>query len=74
MDLSKKSVELGMNNISLIIFENNIKQTIDVDFYSFYSIIQETMVKQFKNTDFNNSTTFDPGILQTNGIIRQNML
>lgn len=74
MNLSKKSVELGMDNISLIYFENNTKYTSDIDFYSFYAIIRENMVRQFKNTDFNNSTTFDPGILQTNGIIRQNML
>lgn len=58
-----KSLALGMNNISLITFENNVKYTIDIDFYSFYAIIRESMVRQFKNTDFNNSSTFDPGIL-----------
>ncbi|CAD8199294.1 unnamed protein product [Paramecium octaurelia] len=74
MKLNIKSVELGMNNISLISFENNIKSTAEIDFYSFYAIMRESMVRQFKNTDFNDSTTFDPGILQTNGTIRQNML
>ncbi|CAD8118884.1 unnamed protein product [Paramecium sonneborni] len=73
-NISIKCEELGYNNLNLIYFENNIKNQFEIDYYSFYAIIRESMVRQFKNTNFNYSNTFDPGILQTNGLVRQNML
>ena len=45
-----------------------------MDYYEFYAIMREALGRQFKKTDFNIITTFDPDILKTNGLIRQNML
>ncbi|CAD8122598.1 unnamed protein product [Paramecium sonneborni] len=74
MNLSRKSIQLGFENIDLISYKNDIKVQQYLDYYEFYAIMREALVRQFKKTDFKNISTFDPDILKTNGIIRQNML
>ncbi|CAK63938.1 unnamed protein product (macronuclear) [Paramecium tetraurelia] len=74
MNLSKKSTQLGMDTIDLISYQNGQKTQSSLDYYQFYTILREALVRQFKKTDFKNITTFDPDILKTDGLIRQNML
>ncbi|CAD8105697.1 unnamed protein product [Paramecium primaurelia] len=74
MNLSKKSTQLGFDTIDLISYQNGKKIQSYLDYYQFYAIMREALVRQFKKTDFKNITTFDPDILKTNGLIRQNML
>ncbi|CAD8104215.1 unnamed protein product [Paramecium primaurelia] len=74
MNLSKKSIELGFDKIDLISYKNGLKIETYLDYYEFYTIMREALVRQYKKTDFKNISTFDPDILKTNGLVRQNML
>ncbi|CAK61666.1 unnamed protein product (macronuclear) [Paramecium tetraurelia] len=74
MNLSRKSVKLGFDEIDLISYYNGLKIETLLDYYEFYAIIREALVRQFKKIDFKNISTFDPDILKTNGLVRQNML
>ena len=70
MNLRKKSIELGFDKIDLISYKNGLKIETYLDYYEFYTIMREALVRQYKKTDFKNISTFDPDILKTNGLVR----
>ncbi|CAD8091553.1 unnamed protein product [Paramecium primaurelia] len=75
LNLSQRSRELGMEMVDVIEYDkNNNKIITKMDFYSFYSITREKMVRVQKNTNYSNISTHDYSIFKANGFIRQNIM
>ncbi|CAD8054687.1 unnamed protein product [Paramecium primaurelia] len=75
LNLSKRSRELGMEMVDVIEYDkHNNKIITKMDFYSFYTISREKMVRVQKNTNYSNISTHDYSIFKANGFIRQNIL
>ncbi|CAK70622.1 unnamed protein product (macronuclear) [Paramecium tetraurelia] len=75
LNLSKRSRELGMEMVDVIEYDkNNNKIITQMDYYSFYTISREKMVRVQKNTNYSNISTHDYSIFKANGFIRQNIL
>ncbi|CAD8147822.1 unnamed protein product [Paramecium pentaurelia] len=75
LNLSKRSRELGMEMVDVIEYDkHNNKIITKMDFYSFYTISREKMVRVQKNTNYSNISTHDYSIFKANGFMRQNIL
>ncbi|CAD8096822.1 unnamed protein product [Paramecium sonneborni] len=75
LNLSKRSRDLGMEMVDVIEYDkNNHKIITQMDYYSFYTITREKMVRVQKNTNYSNISTHDYSIFKANGFLRQNIM